>query len=154
MIESHPIESSYRVLGGIPRLIEPGAKYFLNASLDQCREFKVRHYNFLYNVGMFCGLVGVVGTILFIKYRTKNDKIYQEKLRIEKEDYIKNTVNFAHNLQRLRVDQANKGAFHSQQLITSLPLPFQESPMQAYMKQCDKDLSVIENQTNNTKRFL
>ena len=148
------METSNRLLGGIPRLIEPGAKYFINASLDQCREFKVRHYNFLYNVGMFIGLVIFVGSILYIKYTKKNDKIYQEKLRIEKEEYIKNKVNFAHNLQRLRVDQENKGAFHSQQLITSLPLPFQESPMQAYMRQCENDLNEIQNNTNNAKRFL
>lgn len=148
------METSNRLLGGIPRLIEPGAKYFINASLDQCREFKVRHYNFLYNVGMFIGLVLFVGSILYIKYTKKNDKIYQEKLRIEKEEYIKNKVNFAHNLQRLRVDQESKGAFHSQQLITSLPLPFQESPMQVYMRQCENDLNEIQNNTNNAKRFL
>ena len=103
---------------------------------------------------MFIGLVIFVGSILYIKYTKKNDKIYQEKLRIEKEEYIKNKVNFAHNLQRLRVDQENKGAFHSQQLITSLPLPFQESPMQAYMRQCENDLNEIQNNTNNAKRFL
>ena len=148
------METTNRVLGGIPRLIEPGTKYFINASLDHCREFKIRHYNLLYNIGMFIGLVFTVGTILYIKYKTKNDKIYQEQLRIEKEQYIKDRVNFAHNLQRLRADQGNKGGFHSQQLITSLPVPFQESPMQAYMRQCENDLNQISQNTNNTKRFL
>lgn len=149
------METTNRVLGGIPRLIEPGTKYFINASLDHCREFKIRHYNLLYNIGMFVGLVVTVGTILYVKYKTKNDKVYQEQLRLEKEDYIKNRVNFAHNLQRLRIDQGNKGSFHSQQLITNLPFPYQESPMQAYMRQCENDLHQVENNPiNNTKRFL
>ena len=87
------METTNRVLGGIPRLIEPGTKYFINASLDHCREFKIRHYNILYNIGMFVGLVVTVGTILYVKYKTKNDKVYQEQLRLEKEDYIKNRVN-------------------------------------------------------------
>jgi len=150
------METTNRVLGGIPRLIEPGTKYFINASLDHCREFKIRHYNLLYNIGLLVGLVLVVGTILYIKYKNKNDKLYQEQLRQEKEEYIKNRVNFAHNLQRLRIDQGSKGGFHSQQLITSLPLPYQESPMQAYMRQCDNDLRQLDNtnNNNNTKRFL
>ena len=40
-----------------PRLIEPGMKYFINASLEQCHQFKSKHYNFLYNLGedlIFC----------------------------------------------------------------------------------------------------
>ena len=148
------METTNRVLGGLPRLIEPGTKYFINASLDHCREFKVKHYNLLYNIGMFLGLVLTVSTVLYFKYKTKNDKIYQEQLRIEKEEYIKNRVNFAHNLQRLNLDQRNKGNFHSQQLITSLPLPFQESPMQAYMRQCDNDLNSISENMNSNKRFL
>ena len=148
------METTNRVLGGIPRLIEPGTKYFINASLDHCREFKIRHYNLLYNVGMFAGLVITVGTILYLKYKTKNDKLYQQQLRIEKEEYIKNRVNFAHDLQRLRIDQGSKGNFHSQQLITNLPFPYRESPMQSYMRQCDKDLNQINNTANNTKRFL
>tara|TARA_B100000900_G_C20599310_1_gene724842 strand:- start:2854 stop:3300 length:447 start_codon:yes stop_codon:yes gene_type:complete len=148
------MEPKNQILGGIPRLIEPGAKYFISASLDKCREFKLRHYNFLYNFGMFVGLVSVVSSILYFKYKRKNDKLYQEQLRIEKEEYIKNRVNFAHNLQRIQMDQVNKGALSAQQLITSLPLPYHESPMQAYMRQCENDLSTEADRTNLTKRFL
>ena len=34
-------------------LVEPGVKYFTYCSLKQCREFKDKYINILFNVGMF-----------------------------------------------------------------------------------------------------
>ena len=33
-----------------PRLIEPGMKYFINSSLEQCHIIKSKYNNFLYNL--------------------------------------------------------------------------------------------------------
>ena len=44
-----------------PRLIEPGVKYFLSASLEQCHILKNKYYNFLYNLGLFILFTTIVG---------------------------------------------------------------------------------------------
>ena len=31
-----------------PRLIEPGVKYFMSSTLEQCHNFKSKYYNLLY----------------------------------------------------------------------------------------------------------
>ena len=35
-----------------PLLIEPGVKYFLNETLNKCREYKLEYYNTLYNISL------------------------------------------------------------------------------------------------------
>ena len=62
-------------------LIEPGVKSFLKLSLQNCRQMKERYYNTIFNACTFVGFIIVVGTILFIKYKTKPtpDEVEQRK---------------------------------------------------------------------------
>jgi hypothetical protein len=62
-------------------LIEPGVKSFLKLSLQNCRQMKERYYNTIFNVCTLVGFIAIVGTILFIKYKTKPtaDEVEQRK---------------------------------------------------------------------------
>ena len=88
-----------------PRLIEPGVKYFLNSSLEQCNIFKTKYYNFLYNLGMFIALSLVVGITLYVKYTNKNNiKLQEEKKRQERE-YIMNKLRFMQDYRKNQIDR-------------------------------------------------
>jgi len=87
-----------------PRLIEPGVKYFLSSSLEQCHIIKNKYYNFLYNLGLFVSFIGIVGMTLYFKYKHKHNlKLQEEKKRQEKE-YIMNKLRF---MQDYRKNQVN-----------------------------------------------
>jgi hypothetical protein len=69
-------------------LIEPGVKSFLKLSLQNCRQFKERHYNTIFNMCVFVGFIGVVGTILFVKYKTKPTPDEVEERRQQQREYV------------------------------------------------------------------
>ena len=77
-----------------PRLIEPGVRYFLSASLEQCHVIKTKHYNFLYNLGLLLTFSTIVGITLYLKYKRKNDKQLQEQIKVQERDYILNKLRF------------------------------------------------------------
>ena len=54
-----------------PRLIEPGVRYFLSASLEQCHIMKTKYYNLLYNLGLLLAFSTIVGITLYLKYKRK-----------------------------------------------------------------------------------
>ena len=94
-----------------PMLTEPGVKYFLNATLKQCNEFRNKYYNVLINVALLSGFLIVLGLILLYKYKgrlTPREKDIQNK---EKQKYI---------LTRIKHLQETKKRAH-QELITGLP---------------------------------
>jgi len=77
-----------------PRLIEPGVKYFMSSTLEQCHNFKYKYYNLLYNLGLLLAFLLVVGLTLYLKYKNKNDlKLQAEKKRKEQE-YLLNKLRF------------------------------------------------------------
>lgn len=77
-----------------PRLIEPGVKYFLSASLEQCHLLKTKYYNFLYNLGLFISFVIVVGLTLYFKYKHKNNLKLQEEQKRQQQEYVLNKLRF------------------------------------------------------------
>ena len=77
-----------------PRLIEPGVKYFLSASLEQCHILKNKYYNFLYNLGLFILFVAVVGLTLYFEYKHKNNLKLQEEKKRQQQEYILNKLRF------------------------------------------------------------
>jgi hypothetical protein len=87
-----------------PRLIEPGVKYFLSSSLEQCQLLKNKYYNFLYNLGMFLALSSIVGITLYIKYTHKNNVKLQEEIKQQQQEYIMNKLRF---MQDYRKNQVN-----------------------------------------------
>lgn len=87
-----------------PSLIEPGVKYFLNKSLEQCNAMRIRYYNLIYNLGLFFLLVLVVGFVLYIKYKHKNNKLLQEEKKRKEQEYLLNKLRF---MQDYRKNQVN-----------------------------------------------
>jgi len=90
-----------------PRLIEPGVKYFLSASLEQCHIFKNKYNNFLYNLGLFLAFSGIVGITLYFKYKHKNNLKLQEDNKRQQQEYIMNKLRF---MQDYRKNQVNNVA--------------------------------------------
>ena len=54
-----------------PKLIEPGVKYFLNKSLENCNSNKHMYYNLILNLSLLFIFIVVIGLILLYKKRHK-----------------------------------------------------------------------------------
>lgn len=94
-----------------PLLIEPGVKYFLEKSLNQCNKFKENHYSFLFNIILGLIFIFIVSIILYSKYKghiTPEEKM--SKLRKEKQYIMTKLIQLS--------DYKKKS---SQNLITNLP---------------------------------
>jgi hypothetical protein len=94
-----------------PNLIEPGVKYFLNTTLEQCHIIKHKYYNFIYNLGLFVVFISIISIFLYYKYKQKNNiKLQEDKKRVQQE-YIINKLRF---MQDYRKNQ-------TQNLLADLP---------------------------------
>ena len=94
-----------------PNLIEPGVKYFLNETLKQTHQFKMKHHNLFINAGLFALFLFILGTILLVKYKGRLTTEEKESKEREKQQYI---------LSKIKKLQEAKSMAH-QQLITGLP---------------------------------
>ena len=94
-----------------PKLIEPGVKYFLNATLKQCHQFKEKYHNMLFNIGLFLFFLFILGGILFYKYKGRVSPSEKAQKNREKQQYI---------LSKIKGLQESKRRAH-QELITGLP---------------------------------
>jgi Na+-transporting NADH:ubiquinone oxidoreductase subunit NqrC len=94
-----------------PSLVEPGVKFFLKETLKQCRDFKEKYNNTLYNVGLFAVLILIIICILIYKYKGKLTPVQMEQKEWEKKQYI---------LTKIKNYQDAKRIAH-QELITGLP---------------------------------
>lgn len=94
-----------------PTLIEPGTKYFLNQTLKQSHDYKIKFYNKMFNVGLFISFFIILGAILLYKYKGRLTPMEKENKNKEKQQYI---------LTRIKKFQDAKRIAH-QELITGLP---------------------------------
>jgi len=94
-----------------PMLTEPGVKYFLNATLKQCHQFKEKHNNMLFNIGLLLGFFIILGILLLYKYKGKLSPEEVEQKELEKKQYILSKIR---NFQDAKVRA-------QQELITGLP---------------------------------
>jgi hypothetical protein len=94
-----------------PTLIEPGTKYFLNQTLKQSHDYKIKFYNKMFNIGLFFAFFVILGAILLYKYKGRLTPIEKENKNKEKQQYI---------LTRIKKFQDAKRIAH-QELITGLP---------------------------------
>jgi hypothetical protein len=94
-----------------PALIEPGVKYFLGQTLKQCKEFKNKHNNLLFNIFLFLLFVLILASILLYKYKGKVSHAEKEVQDREKKQYILTRIKNFQDAKRLA----------SQELITGLP---------------------------------
>ena len=94
-----------------PLLVEPGVKYFLHETLKQCKVYKEKYNNYLYNAGLLIFFIFILGAILLYKYKGKLSEEEVEQKEREKKQYI---------LSKIKNFQDAKRIAH-QELITSLP---------------------------------
>lgn len=94
-----------------PMLTEPGVKYFLNQTLKQCHAFNEKHYNFLFNMGLFVSFLLILTSILFYKYKGKLTPEEMEQKEAIKQQYILSKIK---NFKTAKLRE-------QQQLITGLP---------------------------------
>lgn len=94
-----------------PKLTEPGVKYFLNETLQQCHVFKEKHYNMIFNIGCIIMFFILFALLLLYKYKGKlTPKEIKEK-ELEKKQYIISKIK---NFQDVKLKA-------QQSLITGLP---------------------------------
>ena len=94
-----------------PLLIEPGVKYFLSATLKQCKEFKYAHQTMIFNVLMLVLFLLILGALLLYKYKGKLTPQEKRQKDHEKRQYILSKIS---NYQQEKKRE-------SQELITGLP---------------------------------
>jgi len=94
-----------------PILTELGVKYFINASLRNCREFKTKYNNNILNIILLLVFLGIIFFILLVKYKGKLTPAEKEMKNLEKQQYILTKVK---NYQ----DSKLRASSH---LITGLP---------------------------------
>ena len=94
-----------------PILVEPGVKYFLNETLKQCRLFKEKYNNIIFNIVIFVIFIFILATILLAKYKGKLTPSEKEQREQEKRQYILSKIK---NYQQDKIKS-------QQELITGLP---------------------------------
>ncbi len=94
-----------------PFLVEPGVKLFINSTLKQCRDFKIKYNNVMINIALFVSLILLIGTILIFKYKGKLTPAQKIDKEQEKKQYILTKIrNFQDAKQKAQ-----------QELLTGLP---------------------------------
>lgn len=94
-----------------PTLVEPGVKYFLKETLKQCKEFKNKYNNLLFNIGLCVSFFFILGIILLYKYKGKLTPVEKEQKNKEKQQYILTKIKNFQDAKRIA----------QQELITGLP---------------------------------
>ena len=94
-----------------PSLVEPGIKTFAVRTLKECHNFKMKHYNMVFNIGLGIGFVVVLALLLFVKYKGKLSPEEKKRNDNKKKEYILSKIqNFKDAEEKIH-----------QTLITGLP---------------------------------
>ena len=94
-----------------PTLTEPGIKYFLNETLKQCKDYKEKFYNSLFNFSLLAFFCLILAGILYYKYQGKLKPVEAEKKNKQKQQYVMSKIKTFLDAKRLA----------HQELITGLP---------------------------------
>ena len=98
-----------------PKLIEPGVKYFFKNILKNCNNFKQQNYTLFYNIFMFALFFGILGIILYVKYKgNKSPEEHYLKNQKDKQYIMSKLVYY--NRQNLDNNQRIRN-----NMITNLP---------------------------------
>ena len=98
-----------------PKLVASGTKYFFHNILKECHIIKQRNYNLFYNISMFLIFCGILGVILFIKYKGSRTKQEEYQKNLKEKQYIMSKLVY-YNRQNLENNQRIKN-----NMITNLP---------------------------------
>lgn len=85
-----------------PRLIEPGVKYFINTTLEQCQMLKVKYYNFLYNLGLLVLFAGILSIFLYYKYKQKNDRLAQQEKKGNNKNILLTNCDLCRTIEKIK----------------------------------------------------
>ena len=94
-----------------PLLIEPGMKYFMDATLKKCRATKNLYYTKIFNIACLVGFVLVLGVFLLVRYKGKLTPLEKQKKLDDQRHYILSKVKQFQDIKRQQ----------RQELITNLP---------------------------------
>ncbi len=94
------------------QLVEPGAMYYYNKTLQSCHNLKETYYNIYYNILLILGFILLFGGLLYIRYKGKLSPIEQKLKQNKKHEYIISKVRNYQDAKRQTTDA---------QLITKLP---------------------------------
>ena len=72
----------------VPHLVEHQIKSVLNYNLKECHEIKLKYYSFLFNFCCLLFIIGLIGFILYYKYKGQMNIKEKNRLENEKRDYI------------------------------------------------------------------
>lgn len=95
----------------IPSLTEPGVKYWMNQSLKECRKFKDKNINYIFNIGMSVALAFCIITFLYYNYKGNIPQSEVARKNRIKQEYI------VSKLQQLALVKKQK----SSTMLTDLP---------------------------------
>ena len=71
-----------------PLLVEPGVRYFLNETLNNCSRLKEKYYNFIYNIYAISIFSMILGILLYYRYKGKIHPKELQRREIAKQQYI------------------------------------------------------------------
>lgn len=71
-----------------PRLVEPGMKSFIRATLKECNSFKTRHFCTIYNIGLAVLFSVFLISILYFMYKGRLTPEEKEIKESQKKQYI------------------------------------------------------------------
>lgn len=103
--------NSFNEFSEVPRLVEPGTRYFLGETLNNCAAFKKKYYNDMLNWSIACILICIFATLLYYKYKgkpTPSQKMLKDR---EKQHYVLSRIQ--------NYQEAKKAQSHA--IITGLP---------------------------------
>ena len=92
-------------------LVEPGIKYFINATLKKCHETKEYYYSIYYNIGLFIVLAITIVFLLSYMYKGKLTPVEKQIKKQKERNYILQKINKFQDIKREQ----------KQELITNLP---------------------------------
>jgi hypothetical protein len=114
-------------LSSTPSLIEPGVKYFLSKSLDNCHKIKDFYYTQTFNFYLGIGFFICLGILLYVKYKGKLTPEEKEAKLRKQQEYILSKlkmVNATHYAQSkgIPMDCRVNPAGNGMEMLTNLPI--------------------------------
>lgn len=94
-----------------PKLIESNTRFFLDATLKNCKKFKENYYYYIFNLVTFFTLIVIIALIMFFMYKGKLTTLEKQEKSKNKKEYILLKIK---NLQDIKRQKR-------QELITNLP---------------------------------
>ena len=98
-----------------PRLVQNGTKYFFHNILKECHKVKQNNYNSFYNICMFLLFFGILGIILYTKYKGNKTKEEHYQQTVKDKQYIMSKLVY-YNRQNIDNQQRMRN-----NMITNLP---------------------------------